>query len=124
MVLELIHNFETITIVSTKLNKITSYVPGIYQLCTGSTRNLPAMHQKLTSYVPEIYLRKISIHETLISRSICLLWAKIASDTHSSISNPTSAWWVGCSGIRCVEGVPDAAVCVAGDLGPEEAYAS
>ena len=64
-----------------------------------------------------------SLHETLISRTICLLWAKITSDTHISIRNPTSATdpradppsagWVA-----------DADVCVAGDLGPEEAYAS
>ena len=74
--------------------------------------------------VQDSYLRRISIHETLISRSICLLRAKITSDTHISISNPPSAWWVGSPVFRCAGWVPDADVCVAGDLGPEEAYAS
>ena len=66
--------------------------------------------------VQDSYLRRISIHETLISRSICLLWAKITSDTHISISNPPSAWWVGSPVFRCAGWVPDADVCVAGDL--------
>ena len=62
------------------------------------------------------YLRRISIHETLISRSICLLRAKITSDTPISISNPPSAWCASCPVIRCAGWVPDADGGVAGDL--------
>ena len=70
------------------------------------------------------YLLWISIHETLISRSICLLWAKITSDTHISIRNPPSATDNRAPNPPSAGWVADAAVCVAGDLGPEEAYAS
>ena len=62
------------------------------------------------------YLRKISIHETLISRSICLLWAKITSDTHSSIRNPPSATDPRAPDPPSAGWVADADVCVAGDL--------
>ena len=75
-----------------------------------------AVFLKIKENVQDSYLRRISIHETLISRSICLLWAKITSDAHISISNPPSAWWVGSPVIRCAGWVPDADVCVAGDL--------
>ena len=66
----------------------------------------------------------IGIHESLISRSICLLWAKITSDAHISIRNPPSATDNRTPNPPSAGWVADADVCVAGDLGPEEAYAS
>ncbi len=65
-----------------------------------------------------------TLHETLISRCICLLWAKITSDTHISIRNPPSATEYRTPNPPSAGWVADADVCVAGDLGPEEAYAS